>query len=179
MAHLKDILEAEQQRTTDAECRQVHLFQEGTFYRAYERSAWLVITCISPLKPTRRNVKGQEDSIVFCGFPVTSLPKYTPDGCAAVVQEDKSVLLPLPETLYPQIMSVEQEQERFTNWKNSVPLSETKKDAHKESIIDAARAPMRLTEIMQQILAFPIEQKTPMEAMLFLSEIKQNLSHIL
>lgn len=179
MAHLKDILTVEQQRTTDAECRQVHLFQEGTFYRAYERSAWLVITYISPLKPTRRNVKGQEESIVFCGFPITSLPKYTPDGCAAIVQEDKSVTFALPETLYPQIVSVEAEQERFTNWKNSVPLSENKKDAHKESIIDAVRAPMRLTEIMQQILAFPIEQKTPVEAMLFLSEIKQNLSHIL
>lgn len=179
MAQLKDILAAERQRTADAECRQVHLFQEGTFYRAYERSAWLVITYISPLKPTRRNVKGQEDSIVFCGFPVTSLPKYTPDGCVAIVQEDKSVLFALPETLYPQTTSAEAEQERFTNWKNSVPLTESKKDAHKESIIDAARAPMRLTEIMQQILAFPIEQKTPMDAMLFLSEIKQNLSHIL
>lgn len=179
MAHLKDILEIEQQRTTDTENRQVHLFQEGTFYRAYERSAWLVITYISPLKPTRRNVKGQDESIVFCGFPLTSLSKYTPDGCAAIVQEDKSVTFSLPETLYPQIVSAGAEQERFNNWKQSVPLSESKKDAHKESIIDAARAPMRLTEIMQQILAFPIEQKTPMEAMLFLSEIKQNLSHIL
>lgn len=179
MAHLKDILETEQKRTNDTECRQVHLFQEGTFYRAYERSAWLVVTYISPLKPTRRNVKGQEESIVFCGFPVTSLPKYTPEGCAAVLQEDKSMLLSLPDTLYPAVSAVEEEQERFSNWKQSVPLSENKKDAHKESIIDAARAPMRLTEIMQQILAFPIEQKSPMEAMVFLSEIKQNLSHIL
>lgn len=179
MAHLKDILEIEQQRTTDTESRQIHLFQEGTFYRAYERSAWLVITYVSPLKPTRRNVKGQEESIVFCGFPVTSLSKYTLEGCAVTTQEDKSVVFSLPETLYPRIVSAETEQERFNNWKQSVPLSESKKDAHKESIIDAARAPMRLTEIMQQILAFPIEQKTPVETMLFLSEIKQNLSHIL
>lgn len=179
MAHLKDILDVEQQRTSDTECRQVHIFQEGTFYRAYERSAWLVVTYISPLKPTRRNVKGQEESIVFCGFPVTSLPKYTPDGCVAAVQEDKSVLLSLPATLYPSVAAAEAEQEKFANWKQSIPLSESKKDAHKESIIDAARAPMRLTEIMQQILAFPIEQKSPIEAMVFLSEIKQHLSHIL
>ena len=178
MASLKDILAAEQQRSNDKECRRIRLFHEGSFYRAYERSAWLINTYVGQLKPTRRNVKGMDESIVFCGFPITSLAKYTPEGCDSTIMEDKSVVVSLPETLYPAIPSPEEEQKRFTDWKQSVPLTESKKDEHKESIINVARAPIRMTEIMQKILAYPLEQKSPIETMNFVSEIKQEISQL-
>ena len=37
---LKEILSIEENRTEDSR-GVIHLFQEGTFYRAYEWSAWL------------------------------------------------------------------------------------------------------------------------------------------
>ncbi len=44
MSQLKEILEKEKERGTLEQCTQVHLFREGTFYRAYEWSAWLCVT---------------------------------------------------------------------------------------------------------------------------------------
>ena len=41
MAQLKDILETEKLRADMAQCSRINLFKEGTFYRAYEWSAWL------------------------------------------------------------------------------------------------------------------------------------------
>ena len=39
MAKLNEILEIELRRHSVDECRVINLFQEGTFYRAYEWSA--------------------------------------------------------------------------------------------------------------------------------------------
>lgn len=41
MATIKEILEIEQMRETAEDWRRIHLFLEGSFYRAYEVSAWL------------------------------------------------------------------------------------------------------------------------------------------
>lgn len=47
MAQIGDILEKERKRETDCDGRVIHLFQEGSFYRAYERSAWLCVKHVS------------------------------------------------------------------------------------------------------------------------------------
>lgn len=41
MAQLKEILEIEKSRKGIEDSLKIYLFQEGTFYRAYEWSAWL------------------------------------------------------------------------------------------------------------------------------------------
>lgn len=46
MAKLNEILEIELRRHSVDECRVINLFQEGTFYRAYEWSAWLCVRYI-------------------------------------------------------------------------------------------------------------------------------------
>jgi len=42
MAAIKEILEFEDDRSDREMQRVIHLFQEGSFYRAYEWSAWLM-----------------------------------------------------------------------------------------------------------------------------------------
>ena len=42
MAGIKEILEFESERNDRERQRVIHLFQEGSFYRAYEWSAWLM-----------------------------------------------------------------------------------------------------------------------------------------
>ena len=41
MAQLTEILTREKQRTTEESLRVIYLYQEGSFLRAYEWSAWL------------------------------------------------------------------------------------------------------------------------------------------
>lgn len=78
MAKIKDILEIESQRASLEQCRFVNLFQEGTFYRAYEWSAWLCVRYIQQFKTTKRLFKNEDTSLVFVGFPITSLQKFIP-----------------------------------------------------------------------------------------------------
>lgn len=174
MAQLKEILEREKQRSDDAQCRIVHLFPEGTFYRAYEWSAWLCSRYISQFKPTRRQLKNSEDTIVFVGFPTASLPKFVPEGTAAKVNEDKSVELTIPQSLLPDIQQQEPFLTDFDNWKQSVPLAETKKKSGSPAGLDEfAVQPSNARELLKKLLAYPIEQKTPIDSMLFLTELRR------
>lgn len=62
MSQLKEILEKEKDRGSMEQCGVIHLFREGTFYRAYEWSAWLCCRYISQFKATRRdNTSGMFD----------------------------------------------------------------------------------------------------------------------
>lgn len=68
MAKLKDILDAESQRSSLEQCRVIHLFTEGTFLRAYEWSAWLCVRYVQSFKATKRKFKNEDASVVFVGF---------------------------------------------------------------------------------------------------------------
>ena len=60
MAQLKDIVEIEHNRKGNASISTIYLFPEGTFYRAYEWSAWLCFRYFTELKVTHRLLKGGE-----------------------------------------------------------------------------------------------------------------------
>ena len=72
MSQLKEILATEQDCGLLEKCAIVHLFREGTFYRAYEWSAWFCLRCFTELKVMHRLLKGGED-IIFVGFPLQRL----------------------------------------------------------------------------------------------------------
>lgn len=180
MAKIKDILEIESQRESIEQCRVINLFQEGTFYRAYEWSAWLCVRYVQEFKPTKRQFKNEGASMVFVGFPVTSLQKFTPEGAEVRVDDDKSVRMVLSETAFPEETEAQLLREAFDNWKQSVPLSESaKKDIEAEKYGKVGGSPVRLTDIMHKVLAYPIEQKSPMECMAFLAEIKKGIAEII
>ncbi|MCQ2259272.1 MAG: hypothetical protein MJZ41_14980 [Bacteroidaceae bacterium] len=72
MAQLIDILKIERERTDDNR-NVINLFQEGSFYRAYEWSAWLCSRFIRDFKVTNKNLKNIETPVCFVGFPITRL----------------------------------------------------------------------------------------------------------
>lgn len=82
MAQISEILTLEKDRTDSS----IHLFQEGSFFRAYEWSAWLCCWFISQFKVTHRKLKNIESSVVFVGFPVASLEKFTPAAACPSVK---------------------------------------------------------------------------------------------
>ncbi|MBQ8957227.1 MAG: hypothetical protein IJ057_01780 [Bacteroidales bacterium] len=178
MAQLKEILEIERKRMEEGPWGTIQLFPEGTFYRAYEWSAWLCCRFINQFKPTRREVKGEMgETVVFIGFPVTSLGKFLPEDAQMVANDDKSVTITL-------LMSVAQEQDLpkqgFEEWKTSVPLVAPRRGSVKEELKNMRDdQPHRMSEVMLRILAFPVEQKTPMECMAFVAELKQDLAKLL
>lgn len=179
MSQLKEILEKEKERGTLEQCTQVHLFREGTFYRAYEWSAWLCLRYFTELKVTHRLLKGGED-IVFVGFPITSLDRYTPKGAAVLPSGDKSIEMTLPSDVFAHDVDGDSLRMSFEDWKQCQPLTEvSKKKVEEERVRTERNAHPRLTDIMLRILAYPIEQHSPMECMSFLGDIKQQISEIL
>ena len=173
MSQLKEILSIEQERSSLEQCAVIHLFREGTFYRAYEWSAWLCVRYFAELKVTHRLLKGGDD-IVFVGFPLTSLDRYTPEGAEVFPSSDKSIEMTLPTEAFAPDVDIESLWKAFEDWKHSQPLTEaSKKKVEEEKVRSERNAHPRLTDIMLRILAYPIEQHSPMECMAFLSDIKQ------
>ena len=171
---LKEVFSKEQSRKEVVDYRTIHLIPEGTFYRAYEWSAWLCHRYVSQFKPTHRLLKNTEDSVVFVGFPMTSLERHTPEGATVAEQEDKTIALILAENVFGET-TTEQLQTDFANWKKSVPLVKTKEQGAKNQDKNV-KSEASVEEVLKRILAYSIEQHSPMEAMAFLSEIKQQLS---
>ena len=44
----------------DANPGQVYLYPEGAFYKAYQKSAWILCTKVHPFKVSSRSLKGLE-----------------------------------------------------------------------------------------------------------------------
>lgn len=181
MAQVKDIIEFERNRMVEGSNNIIYLFPEGTFYRAYEWSAWLCCRYINQFKATKRVLKGEQgETVVFIGFPVTSLGKFLPEDARIVANEDKSVAITLPISVFQEGEDAEALRDAFVHWKESVPLVTSRRGTVKEDLKNASDAsPRRMSEIMLRILAFPVEKKTPMECMNFIAEIKQDIAKLL
>lgn len=184
MAKISEILEIEKQRTEPATWNVIHLFKEGGFYRAYNWSAWLIVTFgyndevrsqtqdRKPLTVSRKKVKSGDGDFAFVGFPLKSLEKFLPyrNSFSPVsdTQIDVSVELPPGDDE----LSFESMQDAFEKWKQTVPISEEKQRREE----DARASPRSITAVMAQVLAYPLEQKTPMENTAFISTLKQQLA---
>ena len=61
----------------DANPGQVYLYPEGAFYKAYQKSAWLLCTRVHPFKVSARSLKGLDGPLLSVGFPQSSLDKFS------------------------------------------------------------------------------------------------------
>lgn len=173
---LKEIIENENQRIGNGVLTSIFLYQEGMFYRAYEWSAWLCVRYISQFKVTRLGSKDGSDGPVFVGLPVSSLAKFIPEEFEIRESGEKCIIVELPDTVFGDNAAPEQLKDDFDNWKGAVP-HQPKKASLKQDM--KAEQPQRLTDIMARVLAFPLEQKSPMDCMSFIATLKQQISEIL
>jgi len=111
------------------------------------------------------------------GFPVTSLSRYLPENSASVTNDDKTVEITLSISDFSE-ENMEQIQNDFKNWKNSVPLAVSKKAKSLRDDLknNGGEHPHRMSDIMLSILSFPLENKTPMDCMNFIAELKQRIT---
>ena len=183
MANLKDIVDAESKRETIEECRVAHLYREGGFYRAYEWSAWLFVRHVSDFKVTCRMFKNIEQNVAFIGFPLTSAGKFMPDGFQMTPFADGSMQVIFPSSMISDEVEPAALSAEYANWKQSLQVTESTKAKRERTESDNAMkvsAPAQsLTQIMQRVLAYPIESKSPLESMAFLADIKLQLSALI
>lgn len=163
MATIKEKLSLEESKQPTS----LILHKEGIFYIAYEHSAWLFCSLIHAFKVKKRFVKCVAKDVVSIGLPMTSLEKL----CAAykvTALSDEMVAVELPHEAVCSLAG-------YDDWKTEIPLETEQRGgaADKEEKTETADIHALLIE---KIKDFPIESKTPLECMLFLSEIKKLLN---
>ena len=173
MAQISEIIQIEQERTLDS-CNVIHLFQEGSFIRAYEWSAWLCVQSLGKFKVTKRKYKNIDPLVAFIGFPVTSFGKYIGDKFVVnnIDENRRDIQLTM------EVTSFEELQTEFEEWKTTLPVAEPseKKNAVSGNTLNSG---VTITGVMRKILAFPLENSTPMQSMAFIAEVKQELSQVI
>ena len=185
MTQFKEILEKERNRESSGDFNSIVFIQEGSFYRAYEWSAWLCCRDINPFKVTRRTDKSEltaDGTVVFVGFPFTSVSKYIPETweVKAIGEKCLSVVLP-PEVFDPEKLESSLVDD-FAHWKQSVPMAAAKKGSLKNDLKAGGIGDggfHRMSEVLSQIMSYPIEQKSPMECMSFVADLKQQIAAML
>lgn len=75
MATIKDILYEERNRNP----KQLVLFLEGKFWKAYEHSAYELVKRYN-FKPSKRHIKSIDEEVVSVGFPEDACQKYLGDN---------------------------------------------------------------------------------------------------
>lgn len=166
-----EMLTAEKNRSTKETQQTIHLYAEGTFYHAYEWSAWLCCQFINSFKTTRRENKKAKTDIVSIGFPISSLEKYTPAEARTEQAEEGHLIWHLPDTLIKDPTNLN---EQYTRWRSAIPMTEAKTKSNAPLPV-LADHPVSITGIMKQVLAFRVESHSPMECMQFLLDIQTQL----
>lgn len=107
----------------------VNLYAEGSFYKAYEQSAYVLCTYVRPIKVSARPLKGLDGLLLSVGFPMQALEKWT------VGSEIKTISDKCLQVRYPMLIDME----GYDSWKAAFQNPEVEGDCA------AARHP-RLSE---------------------------------
>lgn len=146
----------------ERECEQqknnlILLYREGLFWRAYEKSAYLLHQQFG-LKPLKKYFKAVKQDVVYVGFPATSWQKFFSQEQPTM---DKQCELPVHSNI---------DEFDFAQWKTQMPYAE--KTIKEPILVEAFNLQQ---EVIDKIKNFPLERSTPMEAMLLMAELKRIL----
>ena len=177
---LTDKFAREKERKDISDWKKIYLYREGTFLRAFNASAWLLATFVyndefrkqvggkQPLQVQHLMSKTNGDYI-FAGFPVASIDKYV-TMCDKRDENSDVVVLTMYDIIAPLFQTAEEYEEAYAKYIASLPPAKEKKDKSKQqqsfnSEDDGANvmASGGLFEILRSIVAYPLEEKTPLE----------------
>lgn len=141
----------------------IHLFREGTFWKAYEDSAYLFIKHIRKYKPVKKTIKSLKMAVVSVGFPEKVLED---------ILQDVEIVSRVEDYCAIGCEQIESTEEEFHLWKERVeeqiPTIGRKENIRIEHI--------PYSDLINKIRNFRIESSTPLSCMLFLSQIQQDLN---
>ena len=189
MTQIKEIIEKEHQRTTDiVQLRKIMLFREGSFLRAYEWSAWLCRKFCGELKVTKRQIKGIEQPVVYVGFPLTSIEKFTPKAAQVIPQSDGSIEINISTESIAENADTQMLVCEYEKWRQELPMTDgngqksTASATVSEHSVDSNFQNMAVSQhssvalLIHRIVSYPIEMRTPVDNIQFISELKQMAS---
>ena len=157
MASINEILASEAKTN-----HSVRLFREGSlFFRAYERSAYLFVHHVRMYEIHHKYFKVCNIDVVWLGFPQKSLPSL---GCQYVENADGTVSIPV---------EVEIDEQQFQQWK-SEQISHQKLPVM--DVPFTTKTDKDEAEVLQRLRTFNLAGSTPMETMLFVSELQRMLN---
>lgn len=157
MASINEILESEAKTN-----HSVRLFREGSlFFRAYERSAYLFVHHVRMYEIHHKYFKVCNNDVVWLGFPQKSLPSL---GCQYVENADGTVTIPV---------EAEIDEQQFQQWK-SEQISHQKLPVM--DVPFTTKTDKDEAEVLQRLRTFNLAGSTPMETMLFVSELQRMLN---
>ena len=138
----------------------VRLIASGEFLRAYDRSAWKFHCRLSKFKVIRKYSKQRQRDIYFLGFPASKLLELAGGRSCEKTDFGYDVVLKPDEV---------PAEEGYEAWTKEVPVEAA-------SRADASAIPPVGRElesaVCRKIREFPLEAKTPVEALVFLSGIR-------
>ena len=198
---MKEIFEVEKNREDVSQWNVIHLFREGSTYKAYEWSAWLCRehgttdehlqqVGAKRLNPVHRNVKNTGGSVIFVGFPFASIDKFLPKTSQISFQpvDDNriDISIELPADQFGDNLNYEALRQKFSEWKQSFPVKDEKKDKPSDgaqrtteadellALLAGSQAkPMRMSDIVAQLIALPVEDISPNDALKLLRLLKR------
>ena len=137
------------------------LYKEGLFWRAYEKSAYAFIHQIHSYSPIQKFIKIVGDNVVNIGFPISAFDKFKDK--VSIEQESEKQLI---------ISSKPIDNNSFLEWKNSVEFKI--KLIKPEECSHIVEPPQPTIENM--IRRFSVENKSPLECMMFVVDLKKILN---
>ena len=157
MASINEILASEAKTN-----HSVRLFREGSlFFRAYERSAYLFVHHVRMYEIHHKYFKVCNNDVVWLGFPQKSLPSL---GCQYVENADGTVSIPV---------EVEIDEQQFQQWKSE---QVSRQELPGMAVPFTMKTDKDEAEVLQRLRTFNLAGSTPMETMLFVSELQRMLN---
>lgn len=171
----------------------IHLYREGLFLKAYDRSAFLFQKHVKSFKPIKKFFKSVNGDVIMLGFPSGNLSALLPET-EFLERDEMHVCFACPEINLRE----------YELWFGSVPMA-PEKPRRKQAPADAgfpsrgesilreeAQAPAAMSVtlftpedfvpagdvvsgVIRDLEAFSVENSTPLECMMFLSGLKKEL----
>lgn len=173
-------------RNSEEELYQIHFYQEGDWWRAYEWSSYLVSQFPNSLdekhklKPNRKEYKDNKDGIIFVGLKTSSFEKYLPNIKYEII-ENKHMIVDV-KNIVTINFNIDNYLTILSEWKNKFPLKETdnkKQEINRNNnIIDVLNiGKTTIMSIIFDIMTYNIETNDEKNS-IFLQNIKNKLLNI-
>jgi hypothetical protein len=169
------------------------LYLEGIFYKAYDRSAYLFVKNVKPYLVKKYYYKKLKRTICSLGFPAHTLEGIVERGQYQIVQDEKMVILRGAFSPY--------DPQDYEEWEAAVPITQVRASRRKshESVLPPPPTPDMIPhperrqviplgveppipshtaeeDVCDKLRHFSIETATPIECILFLTELKKMLN---
>lgn len=164
MSSLKEIITEESSNT-----HYVYLYREGIFYKAYDRSAYAWSKYICSYEVKHRYIKSIGAEVLSIGFPVKSLESKL-EGHQYEINDERKVVVKLgeKEIIDPQ---------SYERWREEICVAAT--NVVRENEVEYVDLDKRNNDdLLTEIISFPIETSSPIDCMMFLSELKRRYHNL-